>query len=1170
MRNYMNRFLLVLTIALGLIVPVRAKEGPQGKTPHTTFNKGSVGSCTVGNAAEYLDINNVKGRIFNTGGLFFKDTDEYYVPKAALKKPLFASGIWIGGKVSDELRVAGTQYRNWEFWPGPLNDDGSAPADCSLYDDIYKVSKDDISAYERGGAPTNDLANWPYQLGAPVFNGDGIVGNYDLAGGDRPAFPGQNAQGKGGADQMLWWVMNDVGNQHNASATPPIGLEVRVTAFAFRQAGDVGNMTFYKYDMTYKGTSPFDDVYMSIFSDPDLGDAGDDYIGADTTLGLGFVWNADNADGSGAAPSYGTPPPALGYDFFQGPIVDKDGDGDLDTLKMTSFVYFNNCSTAHCDPTTGEERYNYQRARIRDGSQFTIGGNGVGGTVPTSFVYPGAITSPGTFWSENCSVAGTCTPIAPNDRRFVMTTGPFRILPGQTQSIVYGIVFAQGSNNIDSVAKLKLADRKAQRLFDVNFSTAPTPDVPVVSISTVDGDANITWTNPTSSNNYLESYVEVDPQVLPGVGLSDTYVFEGYVVRQYDNPAQSSEDAAIVKVFDVDNLVGDVYDNGSDPNTLIKTFAGTNSGISNNFTVTGLTNYKSYYFTVQACAYNVDSVPKIYCSAESDLVEYVPTRASGSAIMAGVTTSTELDVTYGGTKQTPPNQNIIITVADPLKVTGDKYEVIFKDYEYAPGNKVLTFDIVNVTKNMVVFNGVDAVNQLGGNSPVKELNTLDSGLIIDGLSFKIAVPLYGFTVFSDHPETDHGVNIPLGRPLQREEIATKVARTYNDNGSINTLGSLPGAGTVIRYYGSTGGAVGQVSETDAQFLTVDFSGDGTLSAADKRPAITLYKAAGGANPCIDTPTDLGCKTTASKPWSEKLIFNNKDATGSFGVLGWAAWTASLSGAATALGKFKRTFEIRFTASPSTGQFYFDHGESAQIPFEVWDIGKVGPGEVNNVSDDVQMVGLFFSGVSGTPGFYDGASPVTTTQPTPPTPPVALHPLEGFFRYDRMYAYYPTDYDASNNTIDVNGDGTLDTSPADYAFWTRTTSNTFVEAGDKYEINTASIKPKTITSDEVLAGIGVVPNPYRGASDYEIAAQTDEVRFTNLPKECTIRIFTVSGTLVKTLTKNDTSTYLKYDLSNDSDLRIASGMYIVHVDVPGVGEKVLKLGVVRKRVQLNTF
>lgn len=1159
MRNYMNRFLLVLTIALGLIVPVRAKEGPQGKTPRTTFNKGSVGSCTVGNAAEYLDINNVKGRIFNTGGLFFKDTDEYYVPKAALKKPLFASGIWIGGKVGDELRVAGTQYRNWEFWPGPLNDDGSAPADCSLYDDIYKVSKDDISAYERGGAPTNDLANWPYQLGAPVFNGDGIVGNYDLAGGDRPAFPGQNAQGKGGADQMLWWVMNDVGNQHNASATPPIGLEVRVTAFAFRQAGDVGNMTFYKYDMTYKGTSPFDDVYMSIFSDPDLGDAGDDYIGADTTLGLGFVWNADNADGSGAAPSYGTPPPALGYDFFQGPIVDKDGDGDLDTLKMTSFVYFNNCSTAHCDPTTGEERYNYQRARIRDGSQFTIGGAGVGGTVPTSFVYPGAITSPGTFWSENCSVSGTCTPIAPNDRRFVMTTGPFRILPGQTQSIVYGIVFAQGSNNIDSVAKLKLADRKAQRLFDVNFSTAPTPDVPVVSISTVDGDANITWTNPTSSNNYLESYAQLDPQVLPGAGLSDTYMFEGYIVRQYDNPAQSSEDATIVKVFDVDNLVGDVYDNGSDPNTLIKTFAGTNSGISNNFTVTGLTNYKSYYFTVQACAYNVDSVPKIYCSAESDLVEYVPTRTSGSALMAGSTVDTDIAVSYIGTANPQPTHGIRAKVVDPLKVTGDKYEVRFINVPY-DGSTVLSFDIVNVTKGTTVFNGTTAVNSLGGESPVKELASIDNGVVVDGVAFHIAAltGTYGLTYLSDHPESDQGANLGLGRPLQRELFGMQTRRTFDTaTGALTAAGSMPGDGTIYRFYGSNGGTTGQVDEAvDSQFLTVDTNGDGTITVADKVPAITEYKAAGGADPCAVATTDRGCITGTNKTWKEKLLWGRKDSGGKFGVHNRASWTATHSGGS--LKTFKRTYEIRFGGS-SVGQFYFDDELSTQVPFTVWDIGKVGPGEPNtDTSDDVQMITFWFTGDGVTSGFVDGNGQIAATHPE----------LGGFWYTDRLYAYYPTDYTSGNNTIDVNNDGVKDTSPSDYQFWVSTT--TFVQAGDKYEINTSALKTKAITSDEVLAGIGVVPNPYRGASDYEIAAQTDEVRFTNLPKECTIRIFTVSGTLVKTLTKNDTSTYLKYDLSNDSDLRIASGMYIVHVDVPGVGEKVLKLGVVRKRVQLNTF
>jgi hypothetical protein len=44
----------------------------------------------------------------------------------------------------------------------------------------------------------------------------------------------------------------------------------------------------------------------------------------------------------------------------------------------------------------------------------------------------------------------------------------------------------------------------------------------------------------------------------------------------------------------------------------------------------------------------------------------------------------------------------------------------------------------------------------------------------------------------------------------------------------------------------------------------------------------------------------------------------------------------------------------------------------------------------------------------------------------------------------------------------------------------------------------------------------------------------------------------------------------WDLQTEDGLPIASGMYIIHVDVPNIGEKVLKFGVIKKRVQLNAF
>ena len=102
-------------------------------------------------------------------------------------------------------------------------------------------------------------------------------------------------------------------------------------------------------------------------------------------------------------------------------------------------------------------------------------------------------------------------------------------------------------------------------------------------------------------------------------------------------------------------------------------------------------------------------------------------------------------------------------------------------------------------------------------------------------------------------------------------------------------------------------------------------------------------------------------------------------------------------------------------------------------------------------------------------------------------------------------------------------------------------------------------------------IGIVPNPYSGHSSYEVSQLTDEVRFTNLPDVATIWIFTLNGTLIKTIEKQSVGVAtISWNLATDHNLPIASGMYLIHVEVPNVGETTFKFAVVKKRIQLNVY
>ena len=434
------------------------------------------GSCTLGTAQAALDVNNVSAMGCNTGSLFYGNASSaaYLVPQQTGRSPIYTAGLWIGGRVNGELRVAGGTYgapqtpgqsMDFTFWPGPMNETGGPinPADCSPYDRIFRVSRADIAAYDGGQPPAADLADWPGDLGAPVLDGDGVLNNYDLAAGDRPDLVG---------DQALWWIMNDVGNIHPAQNTPPLGVEVRVLAFAFDRPDALGDATFYRYSVRNKSGLDIADTYVSVFVDPDLGDAGDDYVGSDPATGLAFAYNADNADGNGTPPSYGTPPPAVGFDFFQGPIVadGPDAGTDADTLSASAISYFRNGDIGLGDPNDGQELYNLQQGLWGDGSQMRAFGDGFQETqgAVTRFAFPGdPVTNQA--WSERNTGAGATVA---GDRRFAIHTGPFTLERDASQDIVFGIVFAQGTSNLSSITALRAADALAQATFDNGFIVA--------------------------------------------------------------------------------------------------------------------------------------------------------------------------------------------------------------------------------------------------------------------------------------------------------------------------------------------------------------------------------------------------------------------------------------------------------------------------------------------------------------------------------------------------------------------------------------------------------------------------------------------------------------------------------------------------------------------------
>ena len=65
---------------------------------------------------------------------------------------------------------------------------------------------------------------------------------------------------------------------------------------------DLGNVIYKKIDLIYKGTlsspldSRIDSMYIDQWSDTDDGFYADDFLGCDTSLNLGYTYNATDQD----------------------------------------------------------------------------------------------------------------------------------------------------------------------------------------------------------------------------------------------------------------------------------------------------------------------------------------------------------------------------------------------------------------------------------------------------------------------------------------------------------------------------------------------------------------------------------------------------------------------------------------------------------------------------------------------------------------------------------------------------------------------------------------------------------------------------------------------------------------------------------------------------------
>ena len=144
------------------------------------------------------------------------------------------------------------------------------------------------------------------------------------------------------------------------------------------------------------------------------------------------------------------------------------------------------------------------------------------------------------------------------------------------------------------------------------------------------------------------------------------------------------------------------------------------------------------------------------------------------------------------------------------------------------------------------------------------------------------------------------------------------------------------------------------------------------------------------------------------------------------------------------------------------------------------------------------------------------------------------------------------------------------------------------AGDQFEIVAAGVNlpadifeytlpaPRKTVADEKASvdKIKVFPNPYYAFNPAETNRFVRFVTFNNMPRQAKIRLFNLSGQLVRTIDKNSDDQFLRWDLTNEDNFPVASGLYIAHLELTlssgEVSQKVLKIAVIQEQEVPDTY
>ena len=1055
-------------------------------------------------------------------------------PRVRVNGSMYNTGLKAGKVLRDANgRVLNKNYsenyREQQIWRVRKNwNTADLRGDIAILKDADPTTLTDAQIAAGKSQYEHDWKDWPADEGAPYddVNNDGAYtaatwnGETSSWDGDIPGIPG--------ADQTIWTVANDLPDEFTGGATvsvseggwgsPPIGFEIQITlwGYDFPFSNPLSSMMFKRARINYVGlpggpaTAKLDTVYFTQWSDPDLGTYTDDYVGSDTTLSLGYVYNGNTFDDQFFS-SYGSPVPAAGYDFLEGPKIDADSNlatgpgGKETTLGMTSFVYFAAGSSVS-DPSTKVYVGTLQWFNLMEGflprpeyptqQPFVDPITGLA----EKFVLAGDPPS-GAGWID-----GIILP--PGDRRLVMNTGPFQMVIGDTQDVVVGLIGGMGGDNLSSITVLKYNDIFAQFAYDNNFSLPTPPKAPVVSTFEGDGYITLNWAE-------TAAYEQTENVVNKG------FKFEGYKVYQLPNALAAGSDGVLINQFDVANSVLVITEKEVDPATGLilekPAHVGSDNGISRVVVVKTdalrnrpITNDRPYHFGISAYSYLEDNANSPFKSLESSMtVVSVTPKVADPGTAYTVDSGDHIDMTHSAGTSDGLGR---VTVIDPGVLTGQDYEVTFAE-DTVTGS---------ATKGSILWN---VTNKTSG---AKVLSRYKQGSLFtdpgwpaaDGLTWSVTGPPNAFKNFIVTANLDGSCT--EAAPCQGSQ----------------DWGSFPTSYT------------GRVNQSDGKGWF--FHGGGASSSGYD---VMISRIIRGSGWKYLIPNDFEYRWT----WEDDNYAYAAYTSGSLVKVGFEMWDVTQ-------GFRMAPWFYDYDGNDIWGLHANDHPGSggSNDPYTDWTYphlpADTSPGEGGYLTWLANSIaaggGTLGDGGTDGNGNYIAVSGVTDYYSGADTGPELMG--------RNVWFVWNLD-DVSDGTIDATSGHLGLNTGLEKGSIVKIVTNKTNQPSDKFTVTAPKVESTNVAED--VKKVSVFPNPYMGYHDLEgtdsVLPLPKYVTFNHLPTSGTVefRVFNMAGTMVANFKKSTNTQYQKWDMRNSNNFPLASGVYIIHIDMGTNGTKVLKFAMV---------